>query len=46
MLATLGMIAALLLRRKQFLQQGLEDPFPLTASGSGFQTVGCEGNDD
>jgi hypothetical protein len=33
------MIAALLLRRKQYLQRGMEDPFPLAAGGSGFQTV-------
>jgi len=37
--ATFGMIAALLLRRKQFLQKGLDDPFSVAIGGSGFQTV-------
>lgn len=32
------MVAALLVRRAQYLERGLEDPFP--AAGSGFATVG------
>ncbi|KAK1923782.1 inositol hexakisphosphate-domain-containing protein [Papiliotrema laurentii] len=35
---TFGMIAAMLVRRQQFLQRGLDDPFPTAAGGSGLQT--------
>lgn len=38
-LATFGMVAAMLFRRKQFLQRGLDDPFPAGQGGSGFATV-------
>ena len=29
----------MLVRRQQFLQRGLDDPFPTAAGGSGLQTV-------
>ena len=35
---TFAMIAALLVRRKQFILRGLDDPFPTSGSGSGFST--------
>lgn len=33
------MVAALLVRRKQYLLNGLEDPFPLSQGASGIATV-------
>ncbi|KAL7424934.1 hypothetical protein Q5752_000621 [Cryptotrichosporon argae] len=35
---TFAMVAALLVRRKQYLNRGLDDPFPLGAGMSGFAT--------
>ncbi|ORY34932.1 inositol hexakisphosphate-domain-containing protein [Naematelia encephala] len=35
---TFGMVAALLVRRKQFLLRGLDDPFPTATGASGFVT--------
>jgi hypothetical protein len=37
--ATFGMCAALLMRRKQVLLAGLDDPFPSGAGASGIATV-------
>jgi hypothetical protein len=37
--ATFGMVAALLVRRKQFLLKELDDPFPAGSGASGFVTV-------
>jgi hypothetical protein len=37
--ATFAMVAALLVRRKQYLLNGLEDPFPSNQGASGLATV-------
>lgn len=42
LIATFAMCAALLMRRRQVLSAGLDDPFPSGAGASGLATVSLE----